>query len=444
MSHITTPGSVFIDGITSIGPLSPISLGSDSSSSTSPSHSFSNSNSSMSVLDEPGMSDAARNEGLRCVEIQTTNTHITTSSGFGLQRPKGYVLDHLAGLCDTEELITNFFIANPSITEDLIINKAVRSYSKRKYTAAVRQYRQALARLETVYGKDHVYTTDTMTALAWALHRVGSYWDALELHKRVLRINQSHFGVDHFCTADAIMNIGLCKQHASINVEAMEDHKNALRIKESVLGKDHINIVDLTVNIGILHHLLGREDIALKEYERALMIRKKVYGEMDASAAHIYMYVGTIYLRQGRYVEAFEQYERTLELGGSCLNTVGDAMAGMADIFYCLQTYDKALQFYKNALKIKCYAIGGNSIGTAAIIMNIGLTFIRRGEMNIAQKYMCRSHNVLKRTLGEDHPQVLKARDMVKEFRQWKKAEKKEMYIKKGRHIMQGVLKIFR
>lgn len=232
---------------------------SDSSSSISyPIYLFRHSASWVSFLDEA--------EELNRTHPRLTCCQTTTASSL-LQEPKGCFGEHLGTAATGIEMITNPFRMNLKSPADTKINTAALNYRKRNYKVAVRQYRRGLATLENVHGKDHIYTTDVLIGLAWALYRLGLYGDAMELNKKVLRINESHFGIDHFCTADAIMNIGLCHQYEGRHTEAMEAYKRALRIKESVLWEGHVDTVEIMATIGLLYYLLGMDDTALQQYE---------------------------------------------------------------------------------------------------------------------------------------------------------------------------------
>lgn len=67
-------------------------------------------------------------------------------------------------------------------------NLAVSLCQQGKYAKAEAMHRQALQLLETVLGKDHLYTFKSMMALAVSLHHQNEYAEADVLHAQIYKM----------------------------------------------------------------------------------------------------------------------------------------------------------------------------------------------------------------------------------------------------------------
>ena len=75
--------------------------------------------------------------------------------------------------------------------------------------------------------------------------------------------------------------------------------------------------------------------------------------------------------------------------------------------------YDKALEYYQNALKIREEKLGLEHPDTATSYNNIGLIYKKKGENNKALKYYELSLEVRKKVLGPDHPDTATSYDNI-------------------------------
>ena len=78
--------------------------------------------------------------------------------------------------------------------------------------------------------------------------------------------------------------------------------------------------------------------------------------------------------------------------------------------------YDKAIEQYERALKIKENAFGVDHINTASTIMNLGITFEQIGNLVLATTHLKRGYNIFLSSLGPQHPNTIKAKRILENF----------------------------
>ena len=115
-----------------------------------------------------------------------------------------------------------------------------------------------------------------------------------------------------------------------------------------------------------------------------------------------------IYLRIGDYNRALEYYNNALKIREKVLGTEHPSTAtSYNNIGLCydnLGDYDKALEYYNKALKISEKVLGTEHPFTATSYNNIGACYDNLGDYDKALEYYNKALKIRKKVLGTEHP----------------------------------------
>ena len=153
----------------------------------------------------------------------------------------------------------------------------------------------------------------------------------------------------------------------------------------------------------------GSLDLALKLFQRLYALSENLHGKTHPNLGVIINCLGIVYDKRGEYQYAISYYEKALEylLDGDVLsratiyNNIGFA-------YYNLARYDRAEEYYKQALAIWERTIGLNTLEAAAIYNNIGLLLNEQAKYDESLKFFLNALRIRISILGEEHPEVAK------------------------------------
>ncbi|MBI4931738.1 MAG: tetratricopeptide repeat protein [Bacteroidetes bacterium] len=176
-------------------------------------------------------------------------------------------------------------------------------------------------------------------------------------------------------------------------------------------GKDALRLAsayDNQKNLGQAHHNLAtvflqqnKNDSALFHFKQAIRIFEE--AGMDEKTSGSYNGVGNVYLYQGIFEKALENYLqslRLLEKGNGKKNKVGLVTANIGIVYYNLNNFDKAIEYYNRALQISIET--ADSSGMATCCSNLGNVFKDKLEYNKSENYFKKAIAIFE-NLGETY-----------------------------------------
>ena len=182
-----------------------------------------------------------------------------------------------------------------------------------KYSAAEKQYRQALEGWEKVLGKEHPSTLTSVNNLAVVLRAQGDHKAAEELHRRALEGREKVLGKEHPDTLQSVNNLAEVLQAQGYHKAAEELHRRALEGWENVLGKEHPSTLSSVNNLAEVLRAQGDYKTAEELHRRALEGKEKVLGKEHPDTLQSVNNLALVLQAQGDHKAAEELHRRALE-----------------------------------------------------------------------------------------------------------------------------------
>ena len=137
--------------------------------------------------------------------------------------------------------------------------------SQGKYDEAEPLYKECLAKRETILGKDHPNTLQSMNNLALLYKSQGKYDEAEIVYKECLAKRETILGKDHPSTLNTMNNLALLYKSQGKYAEAETLLKEWLAKLETILGKDHPSTLNTMNILALLYESQGKYNEAGSE-----------------------------------------------------------------------------------------------------------------------------------------------------------------------------------
>ena len=300
--------------------------------------------------------------------------------------------------------------------------------SQRDFDKALEYHFKALNIMEEVHETDHPYTALSYNGIGAAYDGQGDYGKALEYYFKALSIDEKIHGPNHPDVAVSYNNIGAAYDSQGDYEKALEYHFKALDIREKIFGADHPDTASSYINIGTVYCRQRDYEKALEYSFKALDIQEKILGPNHPDVAGAYNNIGTIYSIQGDFDKAQEYLFKSLVIYKSV--PVPDALAidhtykqivGIAASYndmgnVCsdvMSDYERALEYYFNALHIMERAAGPDHPDTEITYNNIGRAYFEQGDYVKALEYYHKVAEIREKTLGPGNPDTISAYNVI-------------------------------
>ena len=152
-----------------------------------------------------------------------------------------------------------------------------------------------------------------------------------------------------------------------------------------------------------------------------------------------------VYETQGEYEKALEYYGNALKAVESVLGSDHPDTAAtynnMAGVYQAWGEYEKALEYYGKALEIAEKVLGSGHPYTATAYNNMGRMYEAQGEYEKALEYYSKALKVKERVLGSDHPSTATTyNNMAGLYKVQREYEKALEYYGKALEVRERVL----
>lgn len=170
--------------------------------------------------------------------------------------------------------------------------------------------------------------------------------DVLLLMEELQMENTEHF-------ATTLLNAATAYRAAGDYATALRYYKQALQIYNGILQPEDYRFAGLYNNMSILFEKSEENEEAIASAEKALAIIEKLEGgEMETATTLTNL--ALLHFKTGQPEQAKELLERALALfersDGNTDAHYSGALAGVAEAWYRMEDYEKALQYYEKAL----------------------------------------------------------------------------------------------
>lgn len=199
---------------------------------------------------------------------------------------------------------------------------------------------------------------------------------------------------EHFATT--LLNAATAYRAAGDFATALRYYKQALQIYDGILQPGDYRYAGLYNNMSILLEKTEENEEAIRCAEKALAIIEKLDGgEMETATTLTNM--ALIYFKIDQAQKARELLERALTLfeqkGKDTDAHYSGALAGVAEAWYRMQDYDKALEYYEKALgEVKVHF--GENMSYAILCENCAAVCEKLGDKDKQMFYLNKSKEV--------------------------------------------------
>jgi signal transduction histidine kinase len=179
--------------------------------------------------------------------------------------------------------------------------------------------------------------------------------------------------------------------------------------------------------LSVILSLYGSEDIDSLKY--------KIEHSRKESSAQVMAYydLGMHYREIAQFDSAYSYLGKALQIAEKRAydHLLPKIYNGMGTVWYKLSNFDKALQYYKQAVE---YGIENDAIGNTNRLLNIGKTYFYQGEYNNALEYFQQAYNNSEKhddLQGKAHSY----KEMAKIYNIWDKYPQAEQYYENALQI---------
>lgn len=213
--------------------------------------------------------------------------------------------------------------------------------------------------------------------------------DVLLLMEELQMENTEHF-------ATTLLNAATAYRAAGDHATALRYYKQALQIYNGILPPEDYRYAGLYNNMSILYEKTEENEEAIACAEKALAIIEKLEGgEMETATTLTNL--ALLHFKTGQPERARELLERALALfersGANTDAHYSGALAGVAEAWYRMEDYEKALQYYEKALaEVKIHF--GENMSYAILCENCAAVCEKLGDQKRQEYYLHRSEEV--------------------------------------------------
>lgn len=193
---------------------------------------------------------------------------------------------------------------------------------------------------------------------------------------------------EHFATT--LLNAATAYRAAGDYETALRFYKQSLQIYDAILSPQDYRYAGLYNNMSILLEKMNENEEAIAYAKKALEIIETLEGgEMETATTLTNL--ALLYFKVSQAQKAKELLEKALSLfGQSGENTdahYSGALAGVAEAWYRMEDYEKALEYYEKALQeVKLHF--GENMSYAILCENCAAVCERLGEAAKQKNYL--------------------------------------------------------
>jgi tetratricopeptide (TPR) repeat protein len=244
----------------------------------------------------------------------------------------------------------------------------------------------------------------------------GDYAGAQILLERALEIRETLVGREHLVTSESLSHLGNLLQEKGDLPRARHLHERALAIREKARGSEDRVTAESLNNLAVVLNRQGDFAAARQLCERALAIREKVLGPEGSATANSLGLLSRILQAQGNLVEAQPLCERALaiheKLFGPEDPTTAMDLDALAFLLRARGDLAGARHLFERALVAREKVLGPEHPRTAASLTNLALLLSQQGDAAAAGLYE-RALAIREKVLGPHHADTVGTRNKL-------------------------------
>jgi tetratricopeptide (TPR) repeat protein len=290
------------------------------------------------------------------------------------------------------------------------------------YEGALPYYAKALAIRESVLGKEHLETAQSLLNMGRLLRAIGKLGMTRSYFEQALAIRKQRLGERHSDTAECLDNLGRCLHEQGNLAEALPLLEEALAINCETVGEADARTAEFHNNVGMCLVDMGEGAQALHHLKQALAINEKMLGSDHPHVALSNNNIGVMLRNLGRLEEAKPYYERALQIRQTSLGVehpdTGQSLNNLGTLLRDLGHLDKAQEYIESGLHIYETVLGAEHPRTAFCHRSLGRLYLLYGDTDRAKMHLARAFSIRQETLGPDHPLTVESRGDIEGLQQ--------------------------
>ena len=202
---------------------------------------------------------------------------------------------------------------------------------------------------------------------------------------------------EHFATT--LLNAATAYRAAGDYATALRYYKQALQIYDGILQPQDYRYAGLYNNMSILFEKMNENDEAIAYVNKALSIIETI-PDSESEIATTMTNLAMLYFKAEQPEKAKELLEKALSLfeqsGENTDAHYSGALAGVAEAWYHMQDYDKALEYYDKALEeVKIHF--GENMSYVILCENCAAVCEKMGNAEMQADYIERAKKIRER-----------------------------------------------
>ena len=199
---------------------------------------------------------------------------------------------------------------------------------------------------------------------------------------------------EHFATT--LLNAATAYRAAGDYATALRYYKQALQIYDGILQPQDYRYAGLYNNMSILFEKMNENEEAIAYANKALLIIETL-PDSESEIATTMTNLALLYFKAEQPEKAKELLEKALSLfeqsGENTDAHYSGALAGVAEAWYRMQDYDKALEYYDKALEeVKIHF--GENMSYAILCDNCAAVCEKMGDTEKQEHYLKRAKEI--------------------------------------------------
>ena len=276
------------------------------------------------------------------------------------------------------------------------------------YDALINHYLDYLDILENIYDENIPEFSQSLTTLGYLYISVSQYEFAEKCLMHAIELRERNFGKESDEYILTLNNLGLLYLNLT-NYQKAHDVFSAIKVTlENKIGVDLLFYTSVIVQLGVVNTRSGN----YKDAENYLLEAKSILE--DNKMTNVIQYItiltqlGELFFFNNNYIDA-ENYllnaqNTYLQLGGDKYNTnYSFIIADLAQLYNTLGDYEKAEQYFTEALQILEKTIGIENAWYATTMSNLGIMYFQTGDYINAEDVFLKTKEIQENVLGKNH-----------------------------------------
>lgn len=299
--------------------------------------------------------------------------------------------------------------AEPEVQAELYQTLAVIYQKLGKLDRADSLLSTALDQRKKIYGLDHRFVAETLTASALLRANQAKYEEAERLARDGLEMSKRHLAPNHPAVARATFALGKVLEDRGRYDQSFPVLEEAVRIQSGPGGVT----ADLVASLSELansHFYAGHYDISESLNQQVLTINRQLYGERHPLVADTLINLGAIQFQKANYTGSEKFNRQALDIVqswyGKTHPETADAMTILGQSLTYQKRYDEAADLLRQSSAILARVYGPVHPRVAFALNELGNIAIRQKKLDEAEADFSRVVTIYRTVYGDKHYQI--------------------------------------